>query len=156
MSELQLVETILVGLSPEERSRLVLVNRPTSFAELEQCCIHASNVWYADQNRHNTSSFQSPKQTRHLQSETRNPRREQNFSQLQSKYYRATQNSHPVPGNSSRNECNSNDNHDYRNSGIGVDQRSSLKCYQCGKLGHVQRNCYRNQKVHRPPNQKNA
>ena len=50
-SEQQLVETILVGLSPEERSRLALINRPNTFAELEQCCIHSSNVWYSDQNR---------------------------------------------------------------------------------------------------------
>lgn len=50
-SEAQLVENILVGLSPEERSRLVLLNRPNSFAELERCCIHSSNVWYSDQNR---------------------------------------------------------------------------------------------------------
>ena len=51
-SEKQLVDTILVGLSPEERSRLALINRLHTFADLEQCSIHSSNVWYADQNRH--------------------------------------------------------------------------------------------------------
>ena len=47
-TEKQLVDTILVGLSPEERSRLALISRPLTFADLEQCSVHSSNVWYAD------------------------------------------------------------------------------------------------------------
>ena len=55
-NETQMVDTILVGLSPEERSRLALINRPNTFADLEQCSIHSSNVWYSDQNRHTMKS----------------------------------------------------------------------------------------------------
>ena len=50
-NETQMVDTILIGLSPEERSRLSLINRPNTIADLEQCSIHSSNVWYSDQNR---------------------------------------------------------------------------------------------------------
>ena len=28
------------------------INRPNTIADLEQCSIHLSNVWYSDQNRH--------------------------------------------------------------------------------------------------------
>ena len=45
-NETQMVDTILIGLSPEERSRLSLINRPNTIADLEQCSIHSSNVWY--------------------------------------------------------------------------------------------------------------
>ena len=41
-TEKQLVDTILVGLSPDERSRLALISRPLTFADLEQCSIHSS------------------------------------------------------------------------------------------------------------------
>lgn len=41
LTESQLVDTILVRLSLEKHSHLALVNRPKSFAELEQCCIHS-------------------------------------------------------------------------------------------------------------------
>ena len=34
-NETQTVDTILVGLSPEERSRLALINRPNTIADLE-------------------------------------------------------------------------------------------------------------------------
>ena len=51
MSELEIVEAILVGLCPAERSRLVLMSRPTNFWELKQLCVHSSNIYYADQLR---------------------------------------------------------------------------------------------------------
>ena len=50
-NETQLVDIILIGVSPEERYRLSLMNRPNIIADLEQCSIHSSNVWYSDQNR---------------------------------------------------------------------------------------------------------
>ena len=58
-NERQMVDTILVGLSPEERSRLALINRPNTFADLEQCSIHSSKVWYSDQNRHEVKSIEA-------------------------------------------------------------------------------------------------
>lgn len=50
-SEAKLVETILVGLSPAEQSHLALMPWPKTFAELEQYCIHSTNVCCADQHR---------------------------------------------------------------------------------------------------------
>ena len=54
-----MVDTLLIGLSPEERSRLALINQPKTFADLEQCSIHSSNVWYSDQNRHTMKSAEA-------------------------------------------------------------------------------------------------
>lgn len=47
-SESQLVETILQGIKPEERSRLVFAPRPSSFADLDKLCIFSRSVQDAD------------------------------------------------------------------------------------------------------------
>jgi hypothetical protein len=50
-SECQIVDTILEGLNPLERQRILFQNRPRNFAELDDLCIHAQNFQFADMQR---------------------------------------------------------------------------------------------------------
>ncbi|XP_039276064.1 uncharacterized protein LOC120349650 [Nilaparvata lugens] len=47
-SEAEVVSTILSGLSPHERSRLIFMNKPTTLAQLDEICIQAQNLHFAD------------------------------------------------------------------------------------------------------------
>ncbi|XP_063227204.1 uncharacterized protein LOC134533635 [Bacillus rossius redtenbacheri] len=65
VSEQEVINTILDGLSPEERSRLVFLSKPSSFSELDRMCIHSQNVRFADYHRNThfpqSSSFKQSK-----------------------------------------------------------------------------------------------
>lgn len=124
MTESQIVETILIGLSPAERSRLVMSNRPASFIDLERACIHTSNVWYSDMSR----SGHTP----HPSNIT--PQRSMSRYQGQPNYrprYQLNSNNQ----NPTRNESN-NSNYQYRNVSL-------IKCSHCGKPGHTVQYCYK-------------
>ncbi len=58
MSESEIVENIVLGISPEERSRLTFVGVPNSIRDLERMCIHTQNVKYLDQERQGRSGSQ--------------------------------------------------------------------------------------------------
>ncbi|KAG8331612.1 hypothetical protein J6590_037073 [Homalodisca vitripennis] len=49
--ESTVVTTILEGLNPEERSRLVFAGRPSTFSELDRLCIASRSVQFADRKR---------------------------------------------------------------------------------------------------------
>lgn len=51
MSESEIVENIVLGVTPEERSRLTFVGMPNTIRDLERMCIHTQNVRYMDQER---------------------------------------------------------------------------------------------------------
>lgn len=51
MTEREIVEVIIEGITPEARSRLVFCSRPTSFVELSRICVTAGAVAYNDQSR---------------------------------------------------------------------------------------------------------
>jgi hypothetical protein len=48
LATLDVVQTILDGLSPACRSYLVLADKPTSYADLDYLCVQAANAEYAD------------------------------------------------------------------------------------------------------------
>lgn len=50
-SERELIDLMLLGLNPAERSRLVFMPRPATFNELDQLCMHSANVHYSDSQR---------------------------------------------------------------------------------------------------------
>ena len=121
-SEKQLVETILVGLSPEERSRLALINKPNTFAELEQCSIHSSNVWYSDQNRRSLlPQVQRINETQPLVPDTRTHRESRPFRIPATSHY----------------QTKSNNQQPQQNTSDTVSREK--RCYNCGKLGHISR-----------------
>ena len=125
-SEQQLVDNILVGLSPEERSRLALMKRPTTFTELELCCIHSSNVWYSDQHRRVSMS-----QTQHRDSfrtlpigtDTRTYRDKRFVSTYKTQSYPHISYSRSKPRQPT-SEVN-----------------EERRCYNCGKAGHISKVC---------------
>lgn len=51
LSEEEVVQVILDGITPEERSRLVFCSKPVTFAELDQLVVTARNVQLIDQRR---------------------------------------------------------------------------------------------------------
>ena len=125
-SEQQLVDTILVGLSPEERSRLALVKRPTTFTELELCCIHSSDVWYSDQNRSvsmSQSQSRNSFQTRPIGNDTRNYRDKRFVSTYKTHNYPHVSYSKTKPRQPT--------------SEVSEERR----CYNCGKAGHISKLC---------------
>lgn len=65
MAEQEIVQTIVEGMNPEERSRLVFANRPTSFAELDKLCICSRSVQFADEQRGISSRMMSEGGDRH-------------------------------------------------------------------------------------------
>jgi hypothetical protein len=50
-TELEVVNSIIDGLSPIERQALVFQNRPTTFVDLDRMCVQAQNAHFADQSR---------------------------------------------------------------------------------------------------------
>jgi hypothetical protein len=67
VSDQELIDNILDGLSPLQRSRLAFQKRPSSWAEVDRLCIHDQNIFFADSvrpteaplNRAGTSQFAS-------------------------------------------------------------------------------------------------
>lgn len=51
LSESELVENIVLGMNPQERSRVTLLGTPRSFEDLEKMCIYSHNVQYIDHER---------------------------------------------------------------------------------------------------------
>ena len=58
-SEGELVEIIKLGISPQDRSRLVFMGNPTTFTDLDNLCIQVQNMAYSDHLRSNMSSKSS-------------------------------------------------------------------------------------------------
>jgi len=52
-SELELVQIIKLGISPQDRSRLVFMKDPVTFADLDELCIQSQNMAYSDHMRSN-------------------------------------------------------------------------------------------------------
>ena len=136
-NERQMVDTILVGLSPEERSRLALINRPNTFADLEQCSIHSSNVWYSDQNRHAMKSTEANRNE--LQALVPDV-----TTQRERRVFNRPHNLHS-PGKSNETQPKTEARYPPRNKNM---------CYNCGKYGHISRNCNNKQYERKHPNPK--
>ena len=118
-----MVDTILVGLSPEERSRLALINRPNTIADLERCSIHSSNVWYSDQNRHTMKSAETNRnELRALVPDVTTPHERQVFNRPHN-----VRSSGKLSVTPSKTETR-------------YPPRNKPICYNCGKYGHI-RNC---------------
>lgn len=64
MSEREVVQVILDGFNPEERSRLVFANRPSSFTDLDKLCITSRSVQFADEQRRQDNQFRSGRNDR--------------------------------------------------------------------------------------------
>lgn len=56
LSELEIINVILEGLSPDVRSCLAFTNRPVDFNELDKMCVQVSNTFYTDRQRINSDS----------------------------------------------------------------------------------------------------
>ncbi|XP_063216930.1 uncharacterized protein LOC134527875 [Bacillus rossius redtenbacheri] len=69
VSEQEVINTILDGLTPDERSRLVFLTRPCTFSELDRMCIHSQNVRFADHQRNGSfSQYSGNKQFKYYSS----------------------------------------------------------------------------------------
>jgi hypothetical protein len=51
VSEQEIINNILDGLSPAQRSRFVFQARPSTWADVDSLCVHDRNVFFADSNR---------------------------------------------------------------------------------------------------------
>ena len=84
VSEAEVVRVILEGLNPQERSRLVFLERPRSFADLSRACVFARTIQMNDETRSGTSEFPVPCSTSGQQ---RPPNREQRGDNSERKNY---------------------------------------------------------------------
>lgn len=127
LTETEVVETILIGLSPAERSRLALMPRPCNFFQLEQLCIHSANVWFSDKQR----------------SGQPNPRPPPRFSlhHLAASQPINMQNSAPHQ-NAFRPRLEPN----------RVPPRKPIVCYNCGEANHTSRYCQKPRNKNYPKN----
>ena len=107
-----------------KRQRLALINRPNTFADLEQCSIHSSNVCYSDQNRHTMKSAEANRnELRALVPDVTTLHERQVFNRP-----------HNVrsPGKSNVTPSKTETRYPPHNKHI---------CYNCGKHGHISKNC---------------
>lgn len=148
-TEQQFVTTIITRLSPEERSRLALVDKPRTFTDLEHCCIHASNVWYADQNRREAEARKHhPQRTyprvtfpdNHTLQPRENPKRYSNSRDI--RWSNANSQPKPQPYSQNRSQPHTR-------------PRDPPTCYNCGIRGHLSRECRKPRKQGEKPIQKN-
>lgn len=129
LTENEIVENILVRLSVDERSRLVLMNRPRTFRELEQCCIHSANVWHSDQVR-------------------RNEQNEINYRA----YRPSTSRTVTVPNGTNQNR----NQNTWTPSRANNESQNTRRCYNCGGQNHSTNNCFKNKRNVNSTNPKNA
>lgn len=59
LSESDMVQIILDGINPEERSRLVFAGRPSTFLDLDRLCVTARSVQFLDQQRGQGLGYQA-------------------------------------------------------------------------------------------------
>ena len=107
VSEAEVVRVILEGLNPQERSRLVFLERPRSFADLSRACVFARTIQMNDEARSGSSEFPVPCSPSGQQRPTREQR-----------------------GGNPWKEQRGSDS-----------ERREVRCYSCGKMGHLARNC---------------
>lgn len=48
LTEQQLVESIIRGINPEDRNKLIFMSKPTSFKDLESICVASNNIGFND------------------------------------------------------------------------------------------------------------
>lgn len=123
-----IVSTIIEGLSPEERSRLVFERRPHNFFELEQICINSQNVAYTDLQRTLNFGTRQPITNSNVRFPALPPVRNQN-SQIT--YNNNKSNFNPRFQNSPNRMFKTNDN----------DRIVQRLCFKCGKPGHFAAKC---------------
>jgi hypothetical protein len=118
LSEKEIVDVILDGLHPTERSRFVFTARPNTFSDLDQLCVQSQNVRYADLLRSGNSighSYSTPS--------------------IPMKHSSTT----PVKAYRPQIQQGSDTN------------RGQIKCYQCGRMGHIKRNCRQSPRIYPDP-----
>jgi hypothetical protein len=120
LSEKEIVDVILDGLHPTERSRFVFTARPNNFIELDQLSIQSQNVRYADLLRSDNVGLAYSNSTVSTRPRFTNPTRTYHSQ---------------VSQNTDRN-------------------RNTIRCYQCGRVGHMSRECRQSNKY--APNPKNV
>lgn len=114
--ELELVDSILCGINPEDRRKLVFEKSPRSFKDLDNLCIAIQNANYNDFMR------------------TRNNQQPPIISQPY----------HNLPPNPNVNNDSFKYRPNTRNGQGPRFNQPPPKCYNCNRVGHLARNCYAN------------
>ncbi|WP_143457392.1 C2HC-type zinc finger protein, partial [Klebsiella pneumoniae] len=97
--ESELVKQITMGLTVEDRCRLVFMGEPKTMQDLDQLCIQGNNIKYLDKQRE----------------EFQNTSRNKNIVRYDKKG---------------------------TNNAVLNNQRLNVKCFNCGKVGHLARSCW--------------
>ncbi|XP_039291296.1 uncharacterized protein LOC120352986 [Nilaparvata lugens] len=137
-SEEEIVNDICSGLNPEERSRLVFQNKPSSFAQLTEMSVTSQNILFADRERSKFVPNNYGQNSRNVSNRVDNVRK---------RCYRCNNLGH-ISAHCRTNLGNDNKGHNSRNSGSQNPSRenrnwdtSKITCYKCNELGHYASNC---------------
>lgn len=136
-TEQEIVSTIVEGLNPSERSRIVFCSRPNNFAELDQLTVHSQNVYYCDQQRkvlepgRNVPTTPFSNRPRHSSSRSNYFSPNANFNKINTSKFNQpnkssstnSKNFQPKPGSS------------------GSFNRNDVICYSCNNKGHYSSEC---------------
>lgn len=151
-SEQEIVDTIIEGLNPTERQRLIFTPKPTSFVELNNLCILSQNVRYTDMQRLSTerNTCRTPRNQfqENVNNENVSRRSNPNFQNVTFKPIRQHTNFNtnvPVPNSQFQNMHISNISSIPNRSNQANNSPNKpveFKCYYCNKPGHMARNCF--------------